>query len=102
MSRVDQLSEDDFEAAFNAAHGPASTPEREARERGRREKQMRSPHGDGRRAKSKGERVQFNRKMPRRLKDQVAAACKRHRISDTDALEQAFQLWLTSMGRRNA
>ncbi len=43
MSRTDLLSEDDFEAAFNATHGPAITPEREARDRGKRERQMRSP-----------------------------------------------------------
>ncbi len=102
MSRIDLQSEDDFEAAFNAVHGPAITPEREARERGKRERQMRSPYGDGRRARGKGDRVQFNQKMPRALKDQVAAACRRHRVSQTEALERAFQLWLAEVGKRHA
>lgn len=92
-------AEDDFEAVFNRVAG---TPERSARDRARRERSMRSPHAQRHHPQWKGERVQFNRKMSRRLKDQVEGACKRYGINETDALEQAFQLWLAQVNKRDA
>lgn len=94
--------EDDFSALFDQAHGPARSPEQSARARAQRERSMRSPHSERRSPQWKGDRVQFNRKVPRRLKDQVVAACKRYGINETDALEQAFQLWLTHMRKKDA
>jgi hypothetical protein len=97
MSR--DIDEDGFDAAYIAVHGPSSTPIVEARARAKREKAMRSPYGSKHHPKHKGDRVQFNRKMARGLRDRVAAVCKRVGINETDALEQAFQLWLTHMAK---
>jgi len=102
MSKTLQLAtEDDFEAIFRSEHGPAPDVVKEMRERHQREKSMRSKHGDGRKARHKGDRVQFNLKVSRRLKDQVTSLCHRHRVSQTEALEQALSLWVRDMGKRH-
>jgi hypothetical protein len=99
MSPTDEPSDDDLEAAF-AREAPFV--DRGPRARAKREQAMRSPYSEKHHPRHKGDRVQFNRKMRRALHTQVAAACKRHNINETDALEQAFTLWLAQMGKRNA
>ena len=63
---------------------------------------MHAPHVERRHPAWKGERVQFNQKIQAKLKDRVSKACKRHNISQTDALEAAFELWLKQLEGRHA
>jgi hypothetical protein len=96
-------TEEDFEAMFNGGGEFVLSPEGEARERGKRERSMRGSQIERRHPAWKGERVQFNQKMTAKLKDRVTKACKRHNVSQTDALEQAFEMWLAHLdGGRNA
>lgn len=91
-------TDDDLEAAF-AREAPFV--ERGPKARAQRERNMRSPYSEKHHPRHKGDRVQFNRKLARSLHEKVAAACKRHGINETDALEQALQLWLASTGKKN-
>jgi hypothetical protein len=93
---------EDFADLFAAQNEYANEAPEDPRIRKTLEKAMRSNHGDKRKSRHKGDRVQFNRRMQRHIRDRVAQLCKQHRITETDALEQAFLAWIKKMEKARA
>jgi hypothetical protein len=88
---------DDFKDLFDAEKAYVDEVTEEARVRKQLEKAMRSKHGDKRKTRHKGDRVQFNQRIQRRIRDRVSQLCDLHKITQTDALEQAFLAWIKKM-----
>jgi hypothetical protein len=89
------MPEGDFGAFFQDAYNDV-TPEQSAQDRRKREKSMRTPHGDGRSAKFTGRTEQFNCMVKPSLKARVKAKAKKLDVSITAALEQALEAWLAA------
>lgn len=88
-------ADDDFGAFFADQYNDV-TPEQSALDRRKREKSMRTPHGDGRSAKFTGRTEQFNCMVKPALKARVKAKAKKLDLSITAALEQALEAWLAA------
>lgn len=94
-ARTTKAAETDFVAFFEDAYSDV-TPEQSAIDRRKREKSMRTPHGDGRSAKFTGRTEQLNVLVKPALKTRLKVACKHADVSQTVAIEQAIEAWIAA------
>ena len=99
-TKPDDGGDGEFVAFFADQYNNVS-PEQSAIDRRKREKSMRTPHGDGRSAKFTGRTEQLNVLVKPALKTRLKAAAKKADVSITVAIELAIEAWLTSEGAKS-
>ncbi len=89
----------DFGVFFESQYNDVA-PEQSVIDRRKREKSMRTPHGDGRSAKFTGRTEQLNVLVKPALKTRLKAAAKKADVSITVAIELAIEAWLAGEGAK--